>query len=170
MGFLSGLALVLLALVGYSAGAVLAGRWKVVTPTLVDLGVIVVLWVVALGTHDLLGRWLAILVWMSAGLIVGAVLMAVRRERYPDNPAPVRSTAANPLRRVWEVWMAFARAMANFQSRIWLALFYFVVVTPFGALVRLFSDPLRLRAPGGASVWQARVEAGIELEDGERQF
>jgi hypothetical protein len=170
VGFLSRLALVLLALVGYSSGAVLAGWRKVVTPTLADLGVVLVLWGGALGTYGLLGRWLSILVWVVVGLVVGVVLTVLRRGRYPDGQAPVRPAVANLFHRIWEDWKVFAAAMGNFQSRVWLALFYFVVITPFGVLVQLFSDPLRLKFPGDASIWEKRVEEGAELEDGKRQF
>lgn len=170
MEFLSGLALVLLTLVGYSGGAVLAGRRKVVTPTLFDLGMVVALWTVALSIHNSLGHWLAILVWVVTGLIVGGALAALRRGRYPDSRPSARPAVASPLRRVWEGWKAFATAMGNFQSRMWLALFYFVVITPFGVLARLFSDPLRIRPSDSALAWIERIGADTNLEDGRRQF
>ena len=170
MEFLSGPALVSLTLVGYSGGAVRAGRRKVVTPTLVDLGVTVVLWAAALSTRNLLGHWLAVLVWVTVGLAVGGVLISLRQGRYPDSRSSARPAAANSLSRAWEGWKAFTTAMGNFQSRVWLALFYFVVITPFGVLARLFSDPLRIRPSDSALVWIERVGANTNLKDGRRQF
>ncbi len=48
MEFVSGLALVLLTLVGYSSGAVLGARRKTPVPGLFDLLVVVILWAAAL--------------------------------------------------------------------------------------------------------------------------
>lgn len=84
MGFLKGLALILLTLVGYSSGTVLAGKNKRVVPGLLDMAVVVVLWAAALVTRPALGRVLAIFVWLVVGLMVGAGLTGLRRGGYPD--------------------------------------------------------------------------------------
>ncbi|MFQ6099682.1 MAG: hypothetical protein ACE5OS_00395 [Anaerolineae bacterium] len=170
MGVLAGFALVLLTLVGYSGGVALAGRRKAIAPTLVDLGVVIVLWAAALSTRNLLGRWPAFLVWVGVGLVMGGVLTALRRRWYPDSPASASSKAGTLLRRAWRRWKELVAAMGNFQSRIWLALFYFVLITPFAVLVRLFGDPLYLKPPSDASVWCEWGEVGAKLVDGKRQF
>ena len=41
--------------------------------------------------------------------------------------------------------MKIAGVIGDFQSRVVLSLFYFVVVLPFGLVVRVFGDPLRIR-------------------------
>ena len=172
MGFVSGLALVLLTLVGYSSGAVLAGKGKQVAPGLLDLAVVVVLWAVALTTRAGLGKGLAILVWLVGGLIVGAGLTGLRRARYPDRREKAHTTApeTSRLRRWWEGWKAFAAEMGNYQERALLAFFYFIVVTPFGIPLRLFGDPLRLRRAGGSSSWVKRGAVDQELEKAREQF
>lgn len=172
MGFVSGLALVLLTLVGYSSGAVLAGRGKQVVLGLLDLAVVVVLWAVALTTWAALGKGLAILVWLIGGLIVGAGLTRLRRARYPDQRRKVQTTAQETrgLRRWGEGWKAFAAEMGNYQGRALFAFFYFIVVTPVGIPLRLFGDPLRLRRIGGSSFWVERQPVGQRLEKAREQF
>ena len=106
MDFISGFALVLLTLVAYSSGAVLAGRGKRVTPRLLDLAVVVALWAVALTTQAALGKGLAILVWLVIGLTMGTAMTGLYRGRYPDRKQKVSATAhsGGGLRRLWERW------------------------------------------------------------------
>ena len=174
MKFVTGLALVLLCLVGYSSGSVLAGRGKKLVPTLGDLLVIVILWISALMAREYLGRWLAILAWLLVGVLVGAVLVALRRSRLASASRNEVNTPSvdgeNLFRRVWRKWTAFAAEMGNYQGRVMLAFFYFVVVSPFGLLMRLFSDPLRMRRSQRVSFWVKRPELGAGLEDARRQF
>lgn len=54
------------------------------------------------------------------------------------------------LKKAWETWKAFARKVGDFQTRIVLTLFYFVVVAPFGLALRAFSDPLRVKRPASS--------------------
>ena len=171
MGLLSGLAVVLLTLVGYSSGAVMAGRGRRVAPGLLDLGAVVVLWAVALGTRSALGRWTAILIWLVAGGLVSALLTTLRRGGYGrEKEASPALTVRGPWRRAWEGWKAFAAEMGNYQGRMLLAFFYFVVVTPFGIGVRLFSDPLAVKRGEQASSWVERAPMSGELEAAREQF
>ena len=62
-------------------------------------------------------------------------------------------------RRLWEGWKVVAHAIGNFQARLLLSLFYFLVVPPFALLVKLFMDPLRLRpADHRGSFWIDRED------------
>ena len=172
MGFVSGLGLILLTLVGYFSGAVVAEKGKQVVPGLLDLAVVVVLWAVALTTRAALGRGLAILVWLAVGLAVSAGLTGLRRGRYPDRKQeyPAAAQDAGGLRRWWEGWKVFAAEMGNYQSRTLLAFFYFIAVTPLGIPVRLFGDPLRLRQVGDSSFWVERQPVSQGVEKAREQF
>jgi hypothetical protein len=55
------------------------------------------------------------------------------------------------LHRLWEGWKRVGRKIGDFQARLLLTIFYFVVLAPFAMGVRLFADPLGLKRPGG---WQ----------------
>ena len=74
------------------------------------------------------------------------------------------------LRQIWESWKSFAKAMGNFQSRILLGLFYFLVVTPFGVGVRFLSDPLHLRRPTNSSNWIPKVDAPPTFDEARKHF
>lgn len=59
------------------------------------------------------------------------------------------------VRAIWSWWKSLARRFANFQARLVLSLFYFVVLGPFAVAMRLVSDPLRLDVRKGRG-WIAR--------------
>lgn len=71
---------------------------------------------------------------------------------------------------LWARWKVVARRIGDFQARLLLAIFYFVVLAPFALGVKLFSDPLALRATGGSG-WTERPvpddDAGAQAR---RQF
>jgi hypothetical protein len=145
---------------------------KQVFPGLLDLVVVVTLWMIALITQSHLENGLALLAWVLTSLIVGAGLTSLRISRYPDREQKTPAIRQNytGLRRWWEKWKAFAADMGNYQGRLLLALFYFVVVTPFGIAVRLFSDPLQLRRIESASFWVERELSNYNLERANEQF
>jgi hypothetical protein len=165
MEFVSGLALVLLTLVGYSSGAVLGARRKTPVPGLFDLLLILVLWAAALATRIALGKWLAIVVWLAAGIAVGALLAHARLSRYPkDDSGP-------PSGSLWQVWKGFARRMGNYQSRVVMSLLYFSVVLPFGLALTAVGDPLHIKRTAGPSNWQPKHNVvKPSLEEAGRQY
>ena len=74
------------------------------------------------------------------------------------------------LKQLWSRWKAIATTIGNFQSRLILTLFYFVVVTPFGLAVRFLSDPLCLKHRRGSTFWQAKELSEPTLDQARRQF
>lgn len=172
MDSLSGLALVLLTLTGFSAGAVVGAKDRSPTPRLLDLTVMVVLWIAALLSRSALGRWAAVGVWLVAAVLVSFVLSIVRRNKMPSKRERVGvvDREGNSLRKLWEGWKGFAAEMGDFQGRILLAFFYVSLITPFGVLVRLLSDPLRIKHPDPPSFWDSHSATSGELGDARRQF
>jgi hypothetical protein len=55
------------------------------------------------------------------------------------------NTLADSLKNLWSAWKRLAHKIGNFQARVLLTLLYGIVVLPFGLIVRLFSDPLRIK-------------------------
>ena len=54
-------------------------------------------------------------------------------------------------------WMAAAAVIGAFNTRVILTLSYYIVVTPFGVMMRLLGrDPLDRRLETGDSYWQKR--------------
>jgi hypothetical protein len=150
MELVSGLALVLLTLVGYSSGAVLGAPRRTPVPALLDLAVVLSLWVVALVTRPELGKWGAIGAWLVVGILDGAVLSRARAGRYP------KAKTGAPAASLWQAWKGFARRMGNYQSRMLMAYLYFTLVLPFGLGVALLSDPLRLKPGAAESNWRPK--------------
>ena len=150
MDFIAGLALILLALVGYSSGSVLGAKGRTAVPGIADLVVIVVLWIAALATRNALGKWSAIGVWLAVGLVLGTVLARLRAGSYP------RAQPLNRGRGLWIAWKDFARKMGNYQSRVWMAFVYFTVVLPFGLGMTLLGDPLGLKRSHSDSNWRPK--------------
>ena len=171
MSFFGGLALILLTLVGFSSGAVLAGRGKKEPLGLIDFGMAVLFLAMALGTHSIFGKWLAIPIWfILAGLGSGLLTEIRYKARKAENRLRLSPSEERPLRRAWDWWKVFAIEIGNYQGRMLFAFFYFVIVTPFGIGVRLFSDPLKVKQAVRATNWLERSSVREELETAREQF
>ena len=168
MNLLSILALIMLVLVGYAAGTTAVARWRVVVPTIWDLLWVLAIWAAAFVLRPTLGHWLSVLVWLVAAGVIGAVLTAVRPQQ-PSAPAPLIRQFQNPIRRLWEWWKLFAQEMGNYQGRLLMGFFYFIIVTPFGLIARLTGDPLHLRPPQANSGWQTKEAVAHTLEESRQQ-
>lgn len=173
MEWLSWLGLILLTLVGYSAGVVLAARQEdSPKPARRDLLAIPLVWVTALSLRTVLelNRWTTPVVGLVVGLAFGWTL-----NRISPHVQPVHSVMLNEgelpfFKRLIGRWERFAVQTGDFQSRVILGYFYFSVVLPFGLLIRLAIDPLRLWRPPARSLWIERPAASSEVEDARRQF
>jgi hypothetical protein len=60
--------------------------------------------------------------------------------------------------------------MGNYQGRLLFAFFYFIVVTPFGIGVRLFSDPLKVNPGAKITGWSERDSQRQKFEAAREQF
>ncbi len=83
-----------------------------------------------------------------------------------DVPSPA---AASLWQRLRDGWKRVAHAVGMVQTRIVLLVFYLVIVLPIGILVRLFSDPLRLRRPRETN-WIPVPQRPPSLESAQRQY
>jgi hypothetical protein len=63
------------------------------------------------------------------------------------------------LKLIWSAWKGIAHKVANFQARLVLNLFYFVIVAPFALRVKIFSDPLQFSTSKG---WLSRSHTGSD--------
>lgn len=95
--------------------------------------------------------------WRGRGagivLLVGAALFLALALLVPRGLAPVE-----------RAWMAVARVLSVVMTHVILTLFYYLVITPFGLVMRAAGrDPLRLRsAPTRGSFWEPAESAGSE--------
>ena len=61
---------------------------------------------------------------------------------------------------------AWMEVLSRIMGRVWLTVFYFTVIAPFGLIARL--RPARRRPANPA--WQARKDPACNLEEARRQF
>jgi hypothetical protein len=74
------------------------------------------------------------------------------------------------MRRVWQWWKRVARRIGDFQARLILLIFYFVVLAPFALILRLAADPLAIKK-GTPKGWVERRKVnGGWKEWATRQF
>jgi hypothetical protein len=169
MELLSAIALVLLTLAGYTAGNVNMGKGRKMAPYLPDIIIVTGLWAGALMTRSMIGKWWALLVWLLIGAAVGALHMALRRGYLP--PLKKRGAPEDPPKKGFMGAMRdFTAPMGEFQGRILMIFFYFILVTPFGLLARAFSDPLKLGRNREHTFWSPRADAADDIERVRRQY
>ena len=182
MELLSWIALVLLALVGYAVGAVLARRSGEPDPDLLDVFAMLMIWVGAVTSRILVfDKWQAVGLWFVVAGTIGGILQLRKLQSRPTRSRPVGDTirsfdpivherSENILRRLWQSWRWFALKVGAFQSGLLLMLFYFVIVTPFGVGLRAFGDPLRMKRAGSTTFWQSRTDPTPTRDEARRQF
>jgi hypothetical protein len=71
--------------------------------------------------------------------------------------------------RLWERWKRIARRIGDFQARILLIVFYFVVLAPFALVVRWTTDPMAIKPKTQRGWRNRREERGSLLERASRQ-
>ena len=74
------------------------------------------------------------------------------------------------LRTLWSRWKRFAQKVGDFQARLILTVIYFLILGPFGLVVSLLRDPLRVKHAPEASIWFRREPENVGLESAKRQF
>ena len=83
-------------------------------------------------------------------------------------PGLVAPRALGPVQRVW---MRAAMVIGEFNSRVILGVFYYLVMAPVGLVRRLFGDPLdRGLGDRTTSAWVKRERRPVDRERYERQF
>lgn len=172
MGFLNAIALVLLTLFGYSCGRVLFTAKRGVRPGVFDILITILLSILALWARGYFGRWQVILIFIALGLIVGVVTTLVQLPSLPvmKIAPPNQAPPGTPMARFRRSWKEFFTRVGNFQSRVLLSWFYFVVLMPFGIIVRLTSDPLALKHEQQVSYWKPVADKPDSLETARRQY
>ncbi|MCC7260998.1 MAG: hypothetical protein IT369_00615 [Candidatus Latescibacteria bacterium] len=71
-------------------------------------------------------------------------------------------------KRAWQRWLRIATVIGDFQARVVLSLFYFVIALPFGLLVRLFADPLGIKGRR-TTTWTSFADRTQTLDQAARQ-
>jgi hypothetical protein len=162
--------LVLLTMVGYSIGRNLFSSKYKISPIVLELPLILLIWLGTIFIPLTLGNGWKIALWVVIALIVGFIFtrIAPKKEDKPKYKSMIlESETQKP--NLWQQWKKFATKMGDFQGRLMLMWFYFIIITPFGVLVGLFSDPLTLKKPA-SSGWLDRTIVKADIENSRRQF
>lgn len=170
MKILGDIALVLLTVVGYSSGSVLAGSGRKVSPGIIDIVLVVLIWIAALTTHFSESKWILLLIWIPLAICIGAIATLLRIKQYSSDKKAPKVSTSNLLKKAWNDWKEFANRLGNYQSRVWLALAYFVLIVPFGILMRLFINPWQSGFKGGISMWKKKEPVKTDLTSARDQF
>ncbi|MCB8991609.1 MAG: hypothetical protein H6664_07675 [Ardenticatenaceae bacterium] len=167
---LSAIGVILLALVGYSAGVVLVARNREFYPSLLDLLVILTLWIVSfVARSQMAAHGWSVLAALALGVVVGLVL-TLARFAVSDAPPPIPKSelpeharesggTAVPLtllRRLWQSWSHFGAQLGAVQGRLLMGFFYFIFVTPFALGYKLASDPLHMKQRPTSTTWEPK--------------
>lgn len=67
-------------------------------------------------------------------------------------------------------WRIIARKLSNVPATIFLTLFYFTLVAPFGLGARWLSDLLHVKAAGRIPTWARRGKRGSDPAEMRRQY
>src|SRR4030067_2674457 len=171
MGFFSGLAIVLLTLFGYSGGRVLFAANRKVNAGVFDILFTIFLGIIALLARSFLGRWITIPLFILIGLTAGVLSTLILMSSYPleRKISPESAESGSLFGKFRKSLTRFFTRTGNFQSRILLSWFYFIILMPFGILVRLTSDPLAIRKGKRESYWKLVLEKSDSLESARRQ-
>lgn len=177
METLSYVVLILLSLLGYSAGVTKrAGKGKDLEPELLDIFFVLIIWTTAVFsrmTFDL-NKWIFILIGVFVGFIVGFFtewLRAPKNGIPPDGKQSSSEKDESPDRKnLWEMWKDFSKRMGGYQSRMLMSFIFFILIAPFAFIVKLFSDPLNLKIRKDKTLWQEKKESSLTLEDYKRQY
>ena len=100
----------------------------------------------------------------SADTLNGAIV--ANTGRAVEQPAPKKWGP----RELWAAWKRVARKIGDFQARVLLTIFYFVLLAPFAIVMRWTSDPLALKAAAQRG-WGALPDPGpYTVEKAGKQF
>lgn len=176
MEIVSFIVLILLSLVGYSAGAVgKAGKLIELKPQIIDLILVSVIWAGAIYSRIVLdlNKWLAILVFIVLSSLIGVLAVLPRKlpeQKVSNTQRPKEAISSNLVKRLWQSWGNFSKRTGNFQTRIFLSLFFFILVSPLALAVKVFSDPLSIKHESDNSYWLSKIKSETDLEQFRRQF
>ena len=172
--------LILLSLMGYSAGAVgKAGRLVELRPQIIDLILVLAIWAGGIYSRIALDldKWLVIPAWAFLSVMIGVLAIWPRKlsEEIASREKDLtgrrqRETSKNLLKKLWGEWQGFFSRAGSLQSRIALSLFFLILVSPLALGVKTFSDPLGIKHPSNESYWLPKMKTeaahlSIECQD-----
>jgi len=72
------------------------------------------------------------------------------------------------IKTIWKLWKKFGFLIASIVSYILTILFYFIIITPFGIIIKIFTDYFHIKNKN--SMWLKKETKDKTLSDMRRQF
>jgi hypothetical protein len=168
---LATVAVLLLALVGYSLGSVLRfGKKPSRKPAAWDIVLVLLMWVGVIASRIIFpaNKWLMLAVWIAAGAFLGFLMsLILGYSRGAAQAAALAHTVgpADAPRKRFRAWRDLSAKLGTFQGQIFLGLLFLVLFAPVALAVKLFSDPLHIKKAGTGTHWFPKeiVASDIEL-------
>jgi len=73
------------------------------------------------------------------------------------------------VRKLWERWKQVARKIGDFQARVLMTLFYFLILGPVAMVIRWQSDPLAIKVTTPRGWRDSEARGGKAMEHARRQ-
>jgi hypothetical protein len=70
----------------------------------------------------------------------------------------------------WSRWRELSQKAADVQARVLLTIFYYTLMAPFGFVMGILKDPLRVKHRPTGTYWLERKPVSESLADAQRQF
>ncbi len=70
----------------------------------------------------------------------------------------------------WSRWKELSQKAADVQARVFLTIFYFTLMAPFGLVFGIIKAPLRIKQRPSGTYWVERKPVSETLVDAHRQF
>jgi len=70
----------------------------------------------------------------------------------------------------WSRWKELSQKAADVQARVLLTVFYFTLMAPFGLMMGVVKDPLRVKRRPTGTYWLDRKPVAEDLDAARRQF
>lgn len=64
-------------------------------------------------------------------------------------------------KKIWDKWKKIAEIIGNFQATLIFSLLFYILVTPFGLIMKIFSDPLKTKSKAS---WLKVVDSTSDLK------
>lgn len=174
---------IMVGMASYAAGTTAAAKGRAYSVGAADLLAVLLVWLLLFTLRPLVdGHGWMLLLTVGVGWLVGWVVGLFRQRgqgnhaALPASELPeharekvVTAVVANPFKRAWQWWQAFSLRMGNTQGRLLMGFFYFLVVTSFALIVRLFSDPLTHKNSPSQSNWHSKEALDRTIETAQEQ-
>ena len=175
MKTLASAAVLLLSLAGYSLGTVLRfGKKPSRKPAAWDIFLVLLFWTGIIVSRTVLpaNKWLMLGIGIAAGAVLGFLMSLILGYSRGEAQAAALAHTVGPAdgpRKRFRAWRELSGKLGTFQGQVLLGLLFLVLFAPVALAVKIFSDPLGIKASGTGSHWFPKPPTPPDIEIFRRQ-